>query len=74
MKVKIYTTDTCPKCNVLKLKMDGKGIDYEEVTSVKEIRKLGVASVPWIVVDDEPKMDFSTANKWIDSIGAKNEY
>ena len=30
--IKIYTTETCSRCKVLKIKMDAKGIPYESVT------------------------------------------
>ena len=63
--VKIYTTDTCPRCKVLKTKMDAKGIPYESITDVDEIRRLGIMSVPYMQVDDEELMDFATANTWI---------
>ena len=63
--VKIYTTDTCPRCGVLKTKMDAKGIPYESITDVNEIKKLGIMSVPYMQVDDGELMDFATANTWI---------
>ena len=63
--VKIYTTDTCPRCKVLKVKMDAKGIPYESITDVDEIRRLGIMSVPYMQVDDGELMDFATANAWI---------
>ncbi len=65
--VKIYTTETCPRCKVLKTKLDSKGIEYEEIMDVSEIEKLGILSVPYIQVDDEELMDFATANSWINS-------
>ena len=63
--VKIYTTDTCPRCKVLKVKMDAKGIPYESITDVNEIQRLGIMSVPYMQVDDGELMDFATANTWI---------
>ena len=63
--VKIYTTDICPRCKVLKTKMDVKGIPYESITDVNEIQRLGIMSVPYIQVDDGELMDFATANTWI---------
>ena len=65
--IKIYTTDTCPRCKVLKIKMDEKGIPYESITDVKEIQKLGIMSVPYMQVDDGELMDFATANTWINN-------
>ena len=63
--VKIYTTDTCPRCKVLKVKMDAKGIPYESITDVDEIQRLGIMSLPYMQVDDGELMDFATANAWI---------
>ena len=65
--VKIYTTDTCPRCKVLKVKLESKGIDYEEITDVSEIEKLGILSVPYMQIDDGELMDFATANNWINN-------
>jgi len=65
--VKIYTTEVCPRCKVLKTKLDSKGIEYEEITDVSEIEKLGILSVPYMQVDDEELMDFATANSWINN-------
>ena len=63
--IKIYTTDTCPRCKVLKTKMDAKGIPYKLITDIKEIKNLGIMSVPYMQVDDGELMDFAKANAWI---------
>lgn len=63
--VKIYTTDTCTRCAVLKSKMDAKGIAYESITDVNKIKKLGIVSVPYMQIDDGELMDFTEANAWI---------
>ena len=60
--VKIYTTDTCPKCKMLKKKMEAKGIEYVECTDLNIMKALGFNSVPQI----EIVMDYSEANEWID--------
>ena len=63
--IKIYTTETCPRCKVLKIKMDAKGIPYESITDTDEIKKLGIMSVPYMQIDDGELMDFATAINWI---------
>ena len=45
--------------------MNAKGIPYESITDVNEIKKLGIMSVPYMQVDDGELMDFATANAWI---------
>ncbi len=61
--IKLYSTH-CPRCNVLIKKLNAKGIQFEEITSVEEMKALGMSSVPILEVDGE-RMDFSKANKWI---------
>ena len=64
--VKIYTTSTCPKCKILKKKMESKNIDFEEITDMEAMMALGFLSVPWLEVDGE-LMDFNEANTWINT-------
>lgn len=61
--VVIYTTG-CPKCGVLKKKLDAKGIKYEENNSVMEMLSLGITQVPVLKVEDK-LLEFSEANNWI---------
>lgn len=63
--VVMYSTG-CPKCNVLKKKMEAKGIEYEENNSVDEMTLLGITHVPVLFVD-ENRMEFSEANQWINA-------
>ena len=54
----------CPRCNVLKQKLDQKGIKYTENDSVEEMQKLGISLVPVLCVGDM-LMDFTTAIQWV---------
>mgnify|MGYP003304204651 CR=1 FL=1 len=63
-KIILFSTETCPKCKVLKTKMDAKNIPYEVNMDVKYMRSLKIMSVPVLSVDGE-LMDFATANNWI---------
>ena len=63
MNVILYSTG-CPKCNVLKRKLEAKNIQYEENNSVEEMLSIGITNVPMIKVDDT-LYDFSKANAWI---------
>ena len=62
--VTIYTTPTCPKCQVLKKKMADKGIEYVECQDVNKMLEMGINTVPWLEVDGE-LMDFGRANAWV---------
>lgn len=60
----VFYTTGCPKCGVLKKKLDAKGIEYEENNSVMEMLSLGITQVPVLKVEDR-LLEFSKANNWI---------
>ena len=59
----LYSTG-CPRCNVLKKKLNEKGIDYTENNSVDEMVSMGIMEVPVLSVDGR-LLDFSGAVKWV---------
>lgn len=62
--ITIYTTETCPRCKILKMKLQSKNIEYVENHNEEEMKELGIMSVPYMKVDDK-LMDFAEANAWI---------
>lgn len=60
----VFYTTGCPKCGVLKKKLDAKGIDYQENNSVHEMLELGITQVPVLKVEDQ-FLEFAEANNWI---------
>lgn len=60
----MYSTG-CPKCNVLKMKLAAKGIQFDENNSVDEMLAAGMTQAPMLVVNGE-KMDFINAVSWVD--------
>lgn len=63
MKVILYSTG-CPKCRVLKTKLDKKNINYIENNDVEEMLELGFDLLPVLKVDNDI-MNFTEANDWI---------
>ena len=55
----LYSTG-CPKCQVLKKKLDAAGISYTVITDVDEMLALGIKSAPMLEADGR-LMDFSGA-------------
>lgn len=49
----LYTTDTCSRCKVLKLKLAAKNIDYVEISDIDVITAKGIKSVPVLEVNGE---------------------
>ena len=64
MSIIMYSTQMCPKCKVLKTKLQNKEIDFYEVNNVNIMEKRGIMSVPVLEVDGE-MMDFSKAVTWV---------
>lgn len=54
----------CPRCSVLKKKLEQKGIAYQENNSVEEMLALGITQVPVLKVEDD-LLEFADANNWI---------
>ena len=67
MRVILYSTN-CPKCNVLKKKLEQKNIDFELVTDQDVMIEKGFMSAPMLEVDGNI-MNFSGANEWVNKQG-----
>lgn len=66
MDIVFYSTN-CPKCKVLKSKLDSKGIKYEIVDDVDEMLSLGISTVPCLGVDGKI-MNFKESVDWVNSM------
>lgn len=64
--ITICTTDTCPKCKILKKKLEDKNISYKEINDTHELLQLGIEEVPILCVDNE-QMDFGEAITWVNN-------
>lgn len=62
-KTVLYSTD-CPKCKILKKKLDEKGIKYSEVNDVDTMLALNIDAVP-VLIDGNNPMDFKEALEWV---------
>lgn len=63
----IYTQELCPKCKVLKKKMDGKSIQYTECDDVNVLISKHVEFTPMLEVDGV-MMDYAEAIKWVNEV------
>jgi len=64
--VTLYSTG-CPRCKVLKAKLEQKGIEYKVIDSEEIMRELGMTEVPMLVTDDEIPfvLNFQQAIGWV---------
>lgn len=61
--ITLYSTG-CPKCKVLKKKLDEKGIEYMVNSSVEEMMTLGITQVPVLCIDGK-LLQFKQAVDWV---------
>lgn len=66
MDIIFYSTD-CPKCKILKKKLDSKNLTYSLVDDVDVMLDLGLMSAPALSVDGK-LMDFSNAINFINNL------
>ena len=69
-KVILYSND-CPRCNILKKKLNDKGIEYIEVNDEKVMIEKGFTYMPMLEIDNQI-MNFSEANAWVNAQEAVN--
>ena len=62
--VKFFSTH-CPKCKVIKTKLDKGDIEYVEIDDIDKMLSLGLKSAPNLQLEDGTILDFSDALKWI---------
>ena len=60
--ITLYSTG-CPKCQILKKKLDAKGINYTTVTDVNEMLAKGLNLMPVLQVNEQ-LLDFALAVEW----------
>lgn len=63
MDVVLYTTD-CPKCRVLEAKLHLKDIEFETISDMEIMERLGIMEAPTLEVDGE-MMNFKEAVDWV---------
>lgn len=64
--VVLYSTG-CPKCEILKEKMEQKGVKYELCENLGIMSALGITFVPVLGID-KTLLNFSDAIKYINSL------
>lgn len=65
MNVVLYSTG-CPRCKILKSKLDKKGITYSVVDDVDKMLSMGMTTMPVLEVDGV-RMSFKEAINWINN-------
>ena len=67
MKVVLYSND-CPRCKILKQKLDAKQVKYEIVSDIDVMTEKGFMMLPMLDVNGEI-MEFGKAIEWVNKLG-----
>ena len=62
-KITLYTT-RCPKCAIIKQRLDSAGVQYNTVDNTDAMAAIGIKSVPMLRVDSK-MLTFSEAIQWL---------
>lgn len=68
----VYSNSSCPKCKVLKMKMDKVNLTYDVNENVEEMQELGIKSLPYLQLDDGTLLNFGEAVKHIKTLEEQN--
>ena len=63
----IFYTTGCPKCKILKKKLDDKSIKYTLFTDIDKMVEKGLISVPMLEVNGR-MMDFMESIEWVKGV------
>lgn len=63
----LYSKDDCLRCDMLKTKLNAKGIQFVEVKNEDVIASLGIDFLPVLEVDGE-LLELGKANDYINSL------
>ena len=64
-KVILYSNN-CPRCKILKRKLDDNKIDYEIIDDVDTMIDKGLSTVPVLEINDR-MLDFKEAVEWVNN-------
>ena len=67
MKVVLYSND-CPRCKILKQKLDAKQVKYEIISDIDIMIEKGFMMLPMLDVNGEI-MEFGKAADWVNKLG-----
>lgn len=68
--ITVYTQEFCPKCKVLKQKLDNKNIKFIECGDKNILISKGIEFTPMLEIDEE-MMGYAEAIKWVNEMAVE---
>ena len=67
--ITLYTSDTCGICRMVKLKLEKKGIPYQNEKNIDDLVALGIQRLPVMKLEDGTMMvSVTEINNWINEL------
>lgn len=64
--IKLYTSLTCPVCKMVKMKLNAKHIEFEEIHDIQPLIDRGIQRLPVMELEDGTMYTSPTdMNEWI---------
>ena len=67
----LHTTETCPKCKVVKMKLEQARLEVEINQDISKMEALGIQQVPVLELDNGSLLDFPNIIKYIAIAGGQ---
>ena len=67
----LYSSSTCPKCKVLKMKLEKAGIKYTVNENIEDMQLLGIKTIPYLQTDEGSLLDFGEAVKFVNGLNGE---
>lgn len=61
----LFSTESCPRCAVLRKKLEQKNIPFQETHDLEEVINLGYKSAPILKIDGNTYLQLKEANEYI---------
>lgn len=70
----VFSSSTCPRCDILKIKLNQAGFSYDINENEEEMEALGIEMLPVLQLSDGKLLNFTAALAFIkDMEASKNE-
>ena len=71
MNITLYKSSTCPQCRIVKMKLEKKGLSYNEILvdnmTAAELEAADIKGIPTLFVDGVKMTNQREMCKWIDA-------
>lgn len=66
MDIILYSTG-CPRCNILKKKLNAKNIEYTEINDKEKMASLGIDEIPILLIEGN-SLKYKEAINWVNEM------